>query len=91
MLAFDFLMGIILIMIADICATIKILRKDRGWSQAYLAQISGLDRTTVGLIERGDFNDVGIRKIERILHLLGKDLTLKNYGLPTLDQLQQLK
>ena len=77
-------------MIASICVHICELRKLRGWSQAHLGQLVGLDRTTIGLIERGDFNDIGIRKIERILHVLGKDLSLVDYGLPTLDQLQQL-
>ena len=77
-------------MIADICTNIRELRQQRGWSQAHLGQMVGLDRTTIGLIERGDFNDIGIRKIERILHVLGKDLRVVDYGLPTLDQLQHI-
>ncbi|NRB42240.1 MAG: helix-turn-helix transcriptional regulator [Pseudomonadales bacterium] len=76
-------------MIDEICINIHKLRRQKKWSQAYLGQLVGLDRTTIGLIERGDFNDIGIRKIERILNVLGKDLSLVNYGLPTLDQLQE--
>ncbi|HSX49710.1 MAG TPA: helix-turn-helix transcriptional regulator [Cellvibrio sp.] len=66
---------------------IKALRKARGWSQSQLADMAGLDRTTLGMLERNDYTDIGIRKIERVLALLGKKLTLANAGLPTLDEL----
>lgn len=66
---------------------IKNLRKQRGWSQSQLADMASLDRTTLGMLERNDYNDIGIRKIERVLALLGKKLTLANTGLPTLDEL----
>lgn len=66
---------------------IKTLRKQRGWSQSQLADMASLDRTTLGMLERNDYNDIGIRKIERVLALLGKKLTLANTGLPTLDEL----
>lgn len=66
---------------------IKNLRKQQGWSQSQLAEMAGLDRTTLGMLERNDYTDIGIRKIERVLALLGKKLTLANAGLPTLDEL----
>ena len=66
---------------------IKILRKQKGWSQAQLAEMAGLDRTTLGMLERNDYSDIGIRKVQRVLELLGKKLTLANAGLPTLDEL----
>jgi len=66
---------------------IKTLRKQRGWSQSQLAEMAGLDRTTLGMLERNDYTDIGIRKVERVLELLGKKLTLANAGLPTLDEL----
>ncbi len=66
---------------------IKTLRKERGWSQSQLADMAGLDRTTLGMLERNDYTDIGIRKIERVLALLGKKLALANAGLPTLDEL----
>lgn len=66
---------------------IKTLRKQRGWSQSQLAEMAGLDRTTLGMLERNDYTDIGIRKVERVLELLGKKLTLANTGLPTLDEL----
>jgi len=68
-------------------AQIKLLRKQQGWSQAQLADMAGLDRTTLGMLERNDYTDIGIRKVQRVLELLGKKLVLANAGLPTLDEL----
>ena len=70
---------------------IRSLRKLKGWSQQQLANYSGLDRTTIGALERNDYSDIGIRKVQRVLALLGKILYLTDTGLPTLDQLQQDK
>ncbi len=67
---------------------IRALRKAKGWSQAQLAQYAQLDRTTVGALERDNYSDIGIRKVQRIAELLGKSLTLKPLILPTLDDLQ---
>ncbi|MES2824999.1 MAG: helix-turn-helix transcriptional regulator [Pseudomonadota bacterium] len=66
---------------------IKTLRKQKGWSQLQLAEMAGLDRTTIGLLERNDYSDIGIRKVQRVLHLLGKKLVIAHAGLPTLDEL----
>ena len=66
----------------------RTLRKQKGWSQQKLADLSGLDRTTIGALERNDYSDIGIRKVQRVLELLGKSLSLTNTGLPTLDELQ---
>ena len=66
---------------------IKTLRKQRGWSQLQLAEMAGLDRTTLGMLERNDYTDIGIRKVQRVLELLGKKLALVNSGLPTLEDL----
>ena len=66
---------------------IKALRKQKGWSQLQLAEMAGLDRTTVGMLERNAYTDIGIRKVHRVVELLGKKLTLTSAGLPTLDDL----
>ena len=71
----------------QIAVDVKTLRKQRGWSQKRLSELSGLDRTTIGLIERNDYSDIGIRKIQRVLELLGKTLSVADAGLPNLDQL----
>ncbi|UGA57345.1 helix-turn-helix transcriptional regulator [Vibrio sp. VB16] len=65
-------------------------RKKRKWSQQLLADYAGLNRTTVGKIERNDYDDVGLRKIERILNLFNKSLMVADTGLPTLDQLKEV-
>jgi len=74
--------------LAHISQQVRTLRKKKGWSQQKLADLSGLDRTTIGALERNDYSDIGIRKVQRVLELLGKSLTLTNTGLPTLDELQ---
>ena len=73
----------------DISKIILSERKQRKWSQQLLADYAGLNRTTIGKIERGDYDDVGLRKIERILNLFNKSLTVIDTGLPTLDQLKE--
>lgn len=78
----------ITIMLAAIGETIRTARKARGWSQQQLADLCNLDRTTIGALERNDFNDLGIRKVDRVLMVLGKTLTIKDVGLPTLDDLK---
>lgn len=66
---------------------IKTLRKEKGWSQQYLAELAGLDRTTIGAMERCDYTDLGIRKVAFVLRLVGQQLTFQQYLLPTLDDL----
>ena len=77
--------------LTHISQQVRTLRKQKGWSQQKLADLSGLDRTTIGALERNDYSDIGIRKVQRVLELLGKSLTLTNTGLPTLDELQSNK
>ncbi len=74
--------------LSQISNTIKTLRKKSGWTQLELANMAGLDRTTIGGLERNDYSDIGIRKVQRVLSLLGKELVLADTGLPTLDDLQ---
>lgn len=76
-----------LLALEELGQQIKTLRKQKGWSQLQLAEMAGLDRTTIGLLERNDYSDIGIRKVQRVVELLGKKLTLGNAGLPTLDEL----
>lgn len=75
-------------MIKNISHKIKKQRKHLGWSQKELATLSNLDRTTIGALERNDFQDLGIRKVERVLSLLGLTLNCESVGLPTLDELK---
>ena len=77
--------------LSQISEIIRALRKKNGWSQQRLAELASLDRTTIGALERNDYTDMGIRKIQRVLGLLGKQLAVTDICLPTLDQLQTMK
>ena len=44
---------------------VRKLRKDCGWSQEELAQASGLDRSYMGSVERGERN-IALRNLEAI-------------------------
>ena len=77
------------IMLSDIGQAIRRARKAQGLSQQQLADMVSLDRTTIGALERNDYPDLGIRKVERVLSVLGKTLSCENVGMPTLDELAQ--
>lgn len=74
-------------MLDDIGKAIRTARKAQGWSQQQLAERVHLDRTTIGALERNDYQDLGIRKVERVLSVLGKTLVCADIGMPTLDDL----
>ena len=74
-------------MLNDISQTIRTARKARGMTQQQLADLTELDRTTIGALERNDYNDLGIRKVERVLMVFGKTLSCEDVGMPTLDDL----
>ena len=78
-------------MLEEISELIRSQRKKKKWSQQQLAQLTGLDRTTVGALERDDYSDIGIRKVQRVLEVLGLTLSVKPYGLPSLDELKESK
>ena len=73
---------------SELSTVLKAQRKARGWSQQDLADMSGLDRTTIGALERNDYSDIGIRKVQRVLQLFNRSLTTEVALLPTLDDLQ---
>lgn len=79
--------NIFIIMLNDISQTIRNARKARGMTQQQLAELTQLDRTTIGALERNDYSDLGIRKVERVLMMLGKTLSCDDMSLPTLDDL----
>ena len=81
------MMDISIKMLHQISQTIRKTRKARGMSQQQLADLAHLDRTTIGALERNDYQDLGIRKVERVLTALGKTLNCEDVGMPTLDDL----
>ena len=68
---------------------IKTLRKAKKWSQDDLENYSGITKRTISKIENGFLDEVGIKKVESILDLLGYEFGLRQKGRPkTLEELQ---
>ncbi len=68
---------------------IKTLRKDKKYSQDDMEQFSGITKRTISKIENGFIDEVGIKKVETILDLLGYELGIRPKGRPkTLEELQ---
>lgn len=77
-------------MLFDIGRNIRSARKARRLSQAELASAVGMSRTTIGQIENGTVQDIGVRKLIRILELLELELRVRPAGRPpTLDELRE--
>ena len=53
---------------------IRALREGLGFSQEHLAELSGLHRTYIGSVERGERN-ITLRSAERIAKSLGVNLS----------------
>lgn len=69
--------------------TMRELRKSKQWSQDDLERYCGITKRTISKIENGFIEEVGIKKVETILDLLGWELSLREKGRPkTLEELQ---
>ena len=77
-------------MIFNIGHEIHEARKKRKVSQAQLAKALGMSRTTIGQIENGTVQEIGVRKLIRVLEYLGLELRIRQAGSPpTLDELRE--
>jgi len=77
-------------MLFEIGEHIRQERKKRKMSQAKLAGLLGMSRTTISQIENETIRDIGIRKIIRILEILDLELRTRSAGSPpTLDELRE--
>jgi transcriptional regulator with XRE-family HTH domain len=77
-------------MLFDIGQQIRSERKSRKMSQAVLAKLLGMSRSTISQIENGTVQEIGIRKLIRILDVLGLELRIRRAGTPpTLDELRE--
>jgi transcriptional regulator with XRE-family HTH domain len=77
-------------MIFEIGQQIKLARKQRKMSQANLAMLLGVSRTTIGQIENGTIQEIGVRKLIRILEMFELELRVRPTGRPpTLDELRE--
>lgn len=76
-------------MLFEIGKQIRQARKERRISQAALAGLLGMSRTTIGQIENGTVQEIGVRKLIRILEVLGLELRVRAAGQPpTLDEIR---
>jgi len=60
----------------EIGSAIRAARTRRGLTQAALAAGAGLSRTTLNQLENGLFPDLGVKKVQNVLGLLGLDLSV---------------
>lgn len=71
---------------------IKKLRKEKKWSQHDLEKYSNITKRTISKIENGFVDEVGIKKVEILLDLLGMEFSLRPKGRPkTLEELQNAR
>ncbi len=76
-------------MLFDIGQQIRKVRKSRKITQAELAKNLGMSRTTIGQIENGTVQEIGVRKLIRLLDFLGLELKVRPAGRPpTLEDLR---
>ncbi len=69
---------------------IREARKSRKVSQVELAKTLGMSRTTIGQIENGIVQEIGVRKLIRVLEFLGLELRVRQAGRPpTLEELRE--
>lgn len=76
-------------MLFEIGEQIRKARKLRNISQADLAKSLGMSRTTIGQIENGTIQEIGVRKLIRLMAFLKLELRARPAGRPpTLDELR---
>jgi transcriptional regulator with XRE-family HTH domain len=67
-------------------------RKRRKISQERMAKDLEMSRTTISLIESGTVQEIGVRKLIRMLEYLDLELRVRPAGVPpTLDELREEK
>jgi transcriptional regulator with XRE-family HTH domain len=77
-------------MLFDIGEQIRSARKRLKITQAQVATELGMSRATISQIESGTVQDIGIRKVVRIMEYLGLELRVRVAGTPpTLDELRE--
>lgn len=77
-------------MLFEIGKQIRLERKRRKITQDALGKALGMSRTTIGQIERGTVQDVGVRKLIRVLQFLDLEMRIRPAGRPpTLEELRE--
>lgn len=77
-------------MLFEIGKNIRQARKSRKITQAEMAKALGMSRTTIGQIENGTVQEIGVRKLIRMLEFLGLEIRVRPAGRPpTLEELRE--
>jgi transcriptional regulator with XRE-family HTH domain len=75
----------------DLGFEIRTKRKEKNWSQDDLEKYSGITKRTISKVENGFIDEVGIKKVETILDLLGLEFATRPKGRPkTLEELRDV-
>lgn len=73
----------------DLSTKIKELRKEKNLTQEQLEEYSNITKKTISKMENGFCDEVGIKKVETILDLLGYEFSIRLKNRPrTLEELQ---
>lgn len=73
--------------IQDLGAQLAAMRKEMRMTQAEVAKSAGVSRALISDLESGQLHDPGVKKLFRILKVLGKGIRIVPQGPPTLDDL----
>ena len=77
-------------MLFAIGRSIREARKSQNVTQSEAAKAAGIGRPSLSQIENGAIQDIGIRKVIRVLDFLGLELTTRPRGAPpTLEELKE--
>lgn len=72
----------------ELGAIVARLRKESGYTQQQLADYTGISRVTLSSFENGSASDFGVKKLLRVLDILGHRIEVRESNpLPTLDDL----
>jgi transcriptional regulator with XRE-family HTH domain len=73
--------------IQDVGSQVANLRKQQRLSQTELARQAGVSRAMISDLETGQLHDPGVRKVLRVLKVLGMGVRIVSLSPPTLDDL----
>src|SRR4051812_45589076 len=62
-------------LLQELGSVLRVRRENLGLSQDQLAKLVGLSRQTINGLENGTLEDLGFNRVNRVLHLLGLDMT----------------
>lgn len=63
----------------DMPERVKLCRKIKGLSQIQLAEVSGLDRSTINEIERNINHDIKLETLKKLMVVLDNEILLDDY------------